>query len=219
MNQVNGCAVSLKNGEWRTGPTATLSKELHTSFRPAWGLLWLCLIAGGFSLPATLGAVTMEELLTQPKLTPKKFASYFGGFGYEFNAPIQSAGIFLAREKGDCDDYSVLAAHVLAQHGYTTRLIHVRLAGRVAHAVCYVNEAKAYLDYNNRNVFFTLTRSGPDIRDIASKVAQSLEASWTTASEFTYSYSTRRKTMIATVSQTGGVETASPPQSSPFNVD
>ena len=46
---------------------------------------------------------------------------------------------------------------------------------------------------------FTLTRSGPEIRDIASKVAQSLEASWTTASEFTYSYTTRRKTMIATV--------------------
>lgn len=219
MNKVNGCATSRKNGDWRTGPTATLSKELHTFIRPARGLLWLCLIAGGFSLPVKLGAVTLEELLTQPKLTPKKFASHFGGFGYEFNAPIQSAETFLARKRGDCDDYSVLAAHVLAQHGFTTRLIHVRLAGRVAHAVCYVNEAKAYLDYNNRNVFFTLTRSGPDLRDIASKVAQSLEASWTTASEFTYSYSTRRKTMIATVSQTGGAETASPPQSSPFNVD
>ncbi len=201
------------------GPTAPLFQALNILFRPARGLLRLCLIAGAFGLPGQLGAVTLEELLTQPKLTPKKFAAHFGDFGYEFNAPIQPAGTFLARKRGDCDDYSVLAAHVLAQHGYTTRLIHVRLTGRVAHAVCYVNEAKAYLDYNNRKVFFTLTRSGPDLRDIASKVAQSLEASWTTASEFTYSYSTRRKTMIATVSQTGGVETASPPQSSPFNVD
>lgn len=189
---------------------------IPSSFR---GLLWLFLLAGGLGVPGALGAVTLHELLDDPKLTPKKFAAYFGGFGYEFNTPIQPADTFLSRERGDCDDYSVLADFVLSKRGYKTRLIHVRLAGRVAHAVCYVTENKAYLDYNNRNVFFTLTRSGPELRDIASKVAQSLEASWTTASEFTYSYTTRRKTMIATVSQTGGAETATPPQSSPFNVD
>ena len=170
-------------------------------------------------MPGLLGAVTLEELLSQPKLTPKKFASYFGDFAYEFNGPIQSPSTFLARKKGDCDDYSVLADHVLSKHGYKTRLIHVRLTGRVAHAVCYVEESRAYLDFNNRNVFFTLTRSSPDLREIASKVAQSLEASWTTASEFTYSYATRRKTMIATVSQTGGAAPATSPQSSATNAD
>ena len=170
-------------------------------------------------MPGLLGAVTLEELLSQPKLTPKKFASYFGDFAYEFNGPIQSPSTFLARKKGDCDDYSVLADHVLSKHGYKTRLIHVRLTGRVAPAVCYVEESRAYLDFNNRNVFFTLTRSSPDLREIASKVAQSLEASWTTASEFTYAYATRRKTMIATVSQTGGAAPATSPQSSATNAD
>jgi hypothetical protein len=199
-------------------PAALLPNPPHIPSRPRWVRLWLCLLAG-LALPGLLSAVTLEELLSHPKLTPKKFASYFANFGYEFNGPIQSPSDFLARKKGDCDDYSVLAAHVLAQHGYTTRLIHVRLTGRVAHAVCYVEESKAYLDFNNRGVFFTLTRSGPDIREIASKVAQSLEASWTTASEFTYSYATRRKTMIATVSQTGGADPATPPQSSAKNAD
>lgn len=170
-------------------------------------------------MPVDLEAVTLQELTDNPKLTAKKFASYFGDFAYEFNSPIQSPTAFLAREKGDCDDYAVLADYVLSKHGLQTRLIHIRLTGRIAHAVCYVTENKAYLDYNNRAVFFTLTRCGPDIRDIASKVAQSLEASWTTASEFTYSYATRRKTMIATVSQTGGAEPAVTNQSSAFNVD
>jgi hypothetical protein len=170
-------------------------------------------------LPGLRAAVTLEELLSQSKLTPKKFASYFGDFEYEFNGPIQSPSDFLARKKGDCDDYSVLADHVLSQHGYKTRLIHVRLTGRVAHAVCYVEESRGYLDFNNRGVFFTLTRSAPDIREIASKVAKSLEASWTTASEFTYSYATRRKTMIATVSQTGGAVPATSPPSSATNAD
>ncbi len=170
-------------------------------------------------MPGLLATVTLEELLSQSKLTPKKFASYFGDFDYEFNGPIQQPSDFLTRKKGDCDDYSVLADHVLSKHGYKTRLIHVRLTGRVAHAVCYVEDIKAYLDFNNRSVFFTLTRSGPDIRDIASKVAQSLEASWTTASEFTYSYATRRKTMIATVSQTGGADPATSLSSSAINAD
>ena len=196
-----------------------MSTALHI---PSWSKragLWLCLLTVGLALPGPLGAITLEELLTQPKLTPKKFAAYFGDFAYEFNGPIQPPTAFLAREKGDCDDYSVLADHVLSKHGYKTRLIHVRLTGRVAHAVCYVEESKAYLDFNNRAVFFTLTRSDPDLREIASKVAKSLEASWTTASEFTYSYTTRRKTMIATVSQTGGTDPATSPQSSAINVD
>ncbi|HEX2861232.1 MAG TPA: transglutaminase-like domain-containing protein [Lacunisphaera sp.] len=177
------------------------------------------ILASGVGLSADLKAVTLEELLGHPRLNAKRFAAHFGHFAYEFNSPIQPATEFLAREKGDCDDYAVLANHVLSQRGFHTRLIHVRLTGRVAHAVCYVTESKGYLDYNNRSVFFSLTRSGPDLREIASKVAQSLEASWTTASEFTYSYATRRKTMIATVSQTGTAEPSPSPPSSAFNVD
>jgi len=178
-------------------------------------------LSSGAALPASLVAVTINDL-DRPGLNARKFASYFSGFSYELNSQIQHAPAFLAREKGDCDDYAVLADFVLKKHGLTTRLIHIRLAGRIAHAVCYVSENKAYLDYNNRAVFFTLARSGSELRDIASKVAQSLEASWTTASEFSYSYSTRRKTMISTISQTG--ETVDPAAAhlakpSAFNVD
>lgn len=163
--------------------------------------------------------MTLKELTENSGLTAKKFASYFADFAYEFNGPIQPAATFLARERGDCDDYAVLANYVLGKRGLNTRLIHIRLAGRIAHAVCYVTENKAYLDYNNRNVFFTLTHSGSDIHDIASKVADSLEANWTTASEFSYSYATRRKTMIATVSHTGG-DAGPPPSHSPdFDVE
>ena len=202
-------------------PTVTTA-PFHSLFWPRRVLLWLWILASGVAIPAGLEAVTLSELTDNPKLSPKKFASYFSSFAYEFNAPIQSPSAFLQREKGDCDDYSVLADYVLGRNHYTTRLVHVRLAGRVAHAVCYINESKAYLDYNNRAVFFTLTRSGSELREIANKVAASLEASWTTASEFTYSYETRRKTMITTVSKTGGPEAGTPsasPHPSAFNVD
>ena len=167
-------------------------------------------------------AVTLPELLDNPRLNARKFADYFADFAYEFNEAILPPTVFLAREKGDCDDYAVLADFVLKKHGLDTRLIHIRLSGRVAHAVCYITENRAYLDYNNRAVFFTLSRSGPDIRDIAAKVADSLEASWTTASEFSYSYETRRKVMIATISKTGeavGNPSPVPGKSAPFNVD
>ena len=183
---------------------------------------WLCLLASGLAVPLDLDAVTLPELLENPRLNAKKFAGYFGDYAYEFNEAIQPAPVFLAREKGDCDDYAVLADFVLKKHGFDTRLIHVRLTGRVAHAVCYVMENKAYLDYNNRAVFFTLAHAGPDIRAIAAKVADSLESSWTTASEFSYSYESRRKLMIATISKTGeAVEPPSsvPGKSDPFNVD
>jgi hypothetical protein len=194
------------------------TKHSHPRW-PARVTLWLCLVASGLAAP-NLAAVTMKDLMDNPRLTAKKYASYFGNFAYEFSQPIQTGPVFLARQKGDCDDYAVLADYVLRQKGQNTRLVHVRLAGRVAHAVCYVNESGAYLDYNNRAVFFTLSKSGPEIRDIAAKVAKSLEANWTTASEFTYSYATQRKTMISTVSQTGGaVEPPAPGKSSPFHVD
>lgn len=184
---------------------------------PARVSVCLCLLASALGVPP-LGAVTMKELLDNPKLSAKKYASYFADFRYEFNSAIQTGPTFLARERGDCDDYAVLADYVLTKHGQKTRLIHIRLAGRVAHAVCYVEDNGAYLDYNNRSVFFTLTKSDPSLREIATKVARSLEVNWTTASEFTYSYATQRKTMISTISQTGA-EAPTPGKSSPFHVD
>ena len=185
---------------------------------PKRGALVLVALASAALAPANLGAVTLSELIDNPQLNAKKFANYFGNFAYEFNSGILPPDEFLARERGDCDDYAVLADFILSKRGLGTRLVHVRLTGRVAHAVCYVTENNAYLDYNNRKFFVTLERSGPDLRTIANKVADSLSVSWTTASEFTYSYETRRKTMTATVSRTGGGQPV-PGQPSPFHVE
>jgi hypothetical protein len=76
------------------------------------------------------------------------------------------------------------------------------MVGRVAHAVCYIVEDRAYLDYNNRRYSFNLQRSGPSIREIASKVARSLESNWTSATEFTYDYKTEVKNALFTVVKT-----------------
>src|SRR5690606_14123586 len=155
------------------------------------------------------------ELEQVPDLTPKKFASFFETFYYRLHREVQPADTFLKNRSGDCDDYAVLADYVLSQRGYETRLVHVRLAGMVDHAVCYITEQGAYLDYNNRAVFFRLTRSRPDLRTIATKVAASLDANWTSASEFVYSYVTDRKTTTATVVRTADPADDPPPGKAP----
>lgn len=149
-----------------------------------------------------LAAVTLGELVMQKNLTPKKFASYFEDFEYEFSPKILPAEVFLSQRRGDCDDYAVLADHVLGSQGHQTRLIHVRLVGRVAHAVCYVTGTKGYLDYNNRKFAFNVERSGASLREIATKVAKSFEGNWTSVSEFTYTYDEDKKHFGVTVVKT-----------------
>lgn len=149
-----------------------------------------------------LRALTEVELLSSPKVTPKEFAAYFENFEYEFGVEVQTAAEFLHRRRGDCDDYAVLADYVLRRTGYDTRIIHVRMVGQVAHAVCYVTQSKVYLDYNNRKFALNLQRCGRTLREIAIKVADSLEANWTTVSEFTYDYNSGRKHFGTTVVKT-----------------
>lgn len=157
------------------------------------------------TLGLTLGqldALTVQQLMDEPDLTPKKFANHFENFTYEFFDYVQNPDEFLKTRTGDCDDYACLADLVLKKRGYGTRLIHVRMIGRLAHAVCYVTENKAYLDYNNRRYTFNLERCHPSIREIAAKVAGSFEANWTSASEFSYDYQTEEKKALFTVVKT-----------------
>jgi hypothetical protein len=151
---------------------------------------------------ARLTAVTLPELQHDARLTPHRFANYFDEFDFEYHVEVEPAEMFLAERKGDCDDYAILADFVLNPKGFATRLIHIRLASGDAHAVCYVGRDHVYLDYNNRSFFINTTKCGATIREIANKVADSLQASWTSASEYTYSYITDRKIMIATVVRT-----------------
>ena len=76
----------------------------------------ILMVAAETLVPAPLAAVTLLELVTHSKLTPKKFASYFEDFQYEFAPEILPAETFLRRERGDCDDYAVLANYVLGRH-------------------------------------------------------------------------------------------------------
>jgi len=165
--------------------------------RPVW--VWRALLL--VCLPLTLLAVTLDELLTAEKMTPRKFAGYFKDFEYKFHADIQPAEVFLETKNGDCDDYSILADTVLRKHGFTTKLVSVRMPGLLTHVVCYVAEEKVYLDFNNRVYLSRTEKADPDLRAIAQKVARSFEANWTSVSEFTYRDGV--KELVQTISKTG----------------
>ncbi|MCD6051395.1 MAG: hypothetical protein K0Q55_2799 [Verrucomicrobia bacterium] len=145
-------------------------------------------------------AVTLEELLNAEKMTPRKFAGYFKDFEYKFHAEIQPTKVFLETRNGDCDDYALLADMVLRKHGFTTRLISIRMPGLLTHVVCYVVEEKVYLDFNNRVYLSRTEKADPDLREIAQKVARSFEANWTSVSEFTYRDGV--KELVQTISKT-----------------
>src|SRR5262245_49977124 len=107
-------------------------------------------------------AVTLEEIRQTSDLTPQKFAKFFSNFEFKFRAEVQDPQVFLATESGDCDDYATLAATVLREHGYTPRLITVRMPNLV-HVICYIEETKSYLDYNNRTYFSRTVSCGNNI--------------------------------------------------------
>jgi hypothetical protein len=151
-----------------------------------------------------LDALLVSDLLADRKMTPVRFAGYFKDFTFETHPfDVQDPDEFLSRQCGDCIDYAVLADFILKKDGYGTRLIRIEMLGKeMGHAVCYVTESKAYLDYNNRAYFFTLQRCGSSIREIATKVADSFDANWTFAQEFTYNYNTSKKHAFLTVVKT-----------------
>ena len=165
-------------------------------------LCWAGVI--GSMLFVRLEALSMEDLLNDPRMTPQRFANLFGDFKFVLQPfDVQNPEVFLATRTGDCIDYAVLADHVLKRKGYETRLIRIEMVGlNVGHAVCYVTQSRAYLDYNNRTYFINLQRCGATIREIATKVADSFEANWTFAMEFTYEYKEDVKHPVYTVVKT-----------------
>lgn len=130
-------------------------------------------------------ALTLEELRNDPKLTPARFARYFADFEYQRHDAVQTAEDFLGSQSGDCDDYAILAATVLKARGYTPRLITIRLP-EDNHVVCYIEETKSYLDYNNRGYLLRTVSCGSSLEEIAGKVARSLDSRWSSVTEFAY---------------------------------
>jgi hypothetical protein len=168
------------------------------------------IVAGALLLPLMLAAkldsdtpFTLQDLEQASGLNPRQFANLFANFDFDGSPIIRPPEQFLGERRGDCDDYAVLADLVLAKRGYRTHCIQVLFANdNVGHAVCYVTENKAYLDYNNRRYFVNLERSGQTIREIADKIAASFELEWTTAAEFSYNYDTMRKKLKLVVVKT-----------------
>jgi hypothetical protein len=136
-------------------------------------------------------ALTLEQIETSLDLTPERFAGFFRSFAFRFHAEVQSSELFLASESGDCDDYAILAAKVLRRHGYSPRLIAVRLP-KIVHVVCYIPETNSYLDYNLRALGSGLVECRPEIAEIARSVARSYGAKWSSASEFTFQDGAKR---------------------------
>ena len=154
-------------------------------------------------------AFTLANLLEDNKMNPKRFAGYFEDFDFSVHPfDVQDPEVFLETRTGDCIDYAVMADYVLRRDGFATRLIRVEMVGKnMGHAVCYVTENHAFLDYNNRKYFSKLTRSGMRLREIATLVADTFNANWTFASEFTYNYNDSVKRIVMTVVKTDPPDT------------
>lgn len=185
-----------------------LNSPLFRRFATPWGQRCsarrlICLLTASLAgaLP-TLRGFTMNDLLSDANMTPKRFAGRFGDFEFEYNLRVQNPDVFLSTQKGDCADYAILGDFVLRQKKFETRLIRVVLVGSLAHDVCYVFQVKAYLDYNNRTYFSKLQHSNRSIREIADKVADSFQANWTSASVYTYNYTEDIKHLTLTVVKT-----------------
>ncbi len=169
---------------------------------------WFVVVGLALAVPAdaalkSSARFTLQDLKQAPELSPRQFANLFSHFRYSYSPYVQAVDTFLGEREGDCDDYAVLADHVLAAKGYQTRIVRVVMAGSdVAHAICYVTENRAYLDYNNRAYALNLARAGPTLREIAAKVASSFGKNWTSATEYTFSYANYRKVNRWTVVKT-----------------
>ncbi|MFN7141602.1 MAG: transglutaminase-like domain-containing protein, partial [Limisphaerales bacterium] len=124
------------------------------------------LLLTGLLFVTSAQALTVEQIRSMPNLTPEKFASLFSDFKFKFHEEVQDFQTFLSSKSGDCDDYATLAADVLSKHGYTPRLIAVRMKGET-HVVCYIEETGSYLDYNNRKDAQKLVKCGNEITTIA----------------------------------------------------
>jgi hypothetical protein len=144
-------------------------------------------------------ALDITEIRKAEKLTPQRFARFFANFTYQFHDEVQDPEVFLSSESGDCDDFAILAAQLLAEKGYHTRLVAVRMPGNV-HVVCYVTEIKGYLDFNNRIYARKTVSCGNSIEEIARHVSKSFGANWTSASEFTFTNGAKH--LVSTVAKT-----------------
>ncbi len=160
-------------------------------------------------------ALTMSELRQIPNLTPPALAKRFADFEFKFHAEVQDHDVFLTTKSGDCDDYATVVAEILAERGYTPRMIAVRMKGET-HVVCYIQETGSYLDYNTRKDADPMVPCSPVVTDIARKVAKSFGRDWVATYEFTYDDGEKVKRLVNNIipNPPTGQQIASAPTSS-----
>ena len=127
----------------------------------------------------------MSDLGAAKDLTPERFVGMFSEFQFKLSRTVQKPESFLKSRSGDCDDFSTLAAAVLRQKGYTTRLVAVVMP-REVHVVCYVMQSRGYLDYNRRKAAKPVVPCDGGLASIAASVARSFHTDWRSVSEFTF---------------------------------
>jgi len=160
----------------------------HHENRLARGLVWLALgllLLWPSSPPHRAMGLTLADLRDDPDLTPERFMRYFADFKFELGRDVRDPETFLARRAGDCDDFATLAARLLREKGYTTKLVVVFMPKDV-HVVCYVSEARGYLDFNCRKNAKPLVFCDSGLATIATCVSDSFRTRWRTVSEFVY---------------------------------
>lgn len=144
-------------------------------------ILMLALLAGS----ADGGAGEFARLRDDRELTPERLLGRFADFAYELSDNLQDAETFLQRKRGDCDDFASLAGRLLAERGCHTKLVVIMMEAQT-HVVCYVREAKGFLDFNRRAVADSVVPSDGSLEDIANKVAAGFRSRWWMVSEFEY---------------------------------
>lgn len=168
-------------------------------------LVLLPLLFGAFLASAEV--LTTTQIRNTPNLTPERFAALFSDFKFKFHDEVQDFDTFLRSKSGDCDDYGTLAAYVLSQHGYTPRLVAVRMKGET-HVVCYIEETRSYLDYNARKDEKKLVDCPNGLTDIARSVAESFGKDWIATYEFTYSKKEKVKRLVNQIIYSPGQKSA-----------
>ena len=167
--------------------TGRHSQPLHwTGFSRHLGPLFASLGILFLLLPAGVGrAVTLAELRADPKLTPERLMTHFADFKFQLGRDVRPPETFLAARAGDCDDFATLAADLLHEKGYSTRLVVVYMPNDI-HVVCYVAETNSYLDYNRRKQASPLVKCNGELATIAANVALSFRSPWRSVAEFTF---------------------------------
>lgn len=179
-------SIGLGRRNVHQGPSKSDVRFRLTRRQPApSGLTW-ALAAAGLLLCGNLAdALTLADLKADKHLTPERLVKYFADFQFEPGRTVRKADDFLRSRRGDCDDFATLAADLLREKGYATRLVAVFMADEI-HVVCYVAEVGGYLDYNRRKELSPVVKCDSDLASIGASVAKSFSADWVSASEYTF---------------------------------